>query len=444
MRSDKWNFSEEYYEKSLNTLNISLNSIPAYRKWQPYDPGPEFDVDTRYQSLPVLHKTQIREYFPDGLAPPERDVKRALENGEIGLAHTSGSSDISVTNIWNQEWWDASERASWKLNSIAREIATVTHPEAILANPLNVGMPSDNGYLSMEQRRLSRFLFLNEKTDPARWTPEHMDRMIEELEIFRPVVLEANPSFLARLSRYAIQHDKEVYQPGLIVFTYEYPTRFHYRQISRVFNAPTASSHGSTETGCVFMQCEEGKFHQNTEFCRVDIQPLKKECGDPEIGRIIVTTFNNPWYYMLRFDIRDLARIDSSGECACGRNSGIILSAIEGRAISLTLTCDGKPVTLRTLDDAMGALTDIDEYRLDQVNSTKYILTLVSQNRAKENLTADARDILRNVYGEKADISVNYAEALSPEDSGKYSIARAVFPIDVEDFLDEDYLVRES
>src|SRR4030043_5977 len=239
MRSDKWNFSEEYYEKSLNTLNISLNSIPAYRKWQPYDPGPEFDVDTRYQSLPVLHKTQIREYFPDGLAPPERDVKRALENGEIGLAHTSGSSDISVTNIWNQEWWDASERASWKLNSIAREIATVTHPEAILANPLNVGMPSDNGYLSMEQRRLSRFLFLNEKTDPARWTPEHMDRMIEELEIFRPVVLEANPSFLARLCRYVIKYNKKIYQPGLIVFTYEYPTQFHYRQISQVFNAPT-------------------------------------------------------------------------------------------------------------------------------------------------------------------------------------------------------------
>jgi phenylacetate-coenzyme A ligase PaaK-like adenylate-forming protein len=192
------------------------------------------------------------------------------------------------------------------------------------------------------------------------------------------------------------------------------------------------------------MQCEEGKLHQNTEFCRVDIQPLKQEYGDSEIGRLIVTTFNNPWYYMLRFDIRDLARIDSSGECACGRNSGIILSAIEGRAISLTLACDGKPVTLRTLDDAMGVMTDIDEYRLDQVGSARYVLTLVSQNPAKKNLTADATDILRRVYGEKAEITVQYAKALSPEDSGKYSIARAVFPINVEDFLDADCLVKVS
>jgi len=444
MHSDKWYFSEEYYQNSLNTLNISLGSVPAYKKWQPYDPGPEFDVDTRYQALPILYKTQIRENFPEGLVPPDRDVKQALENDEIGLAQTSGSSDISATNIWNQEWWDASERESWKLNSIAQDIATGTHPEAILANPLNVGMPSDNIPLSMEERRLSRFLFLNEKTDPARWTQEHMDRMIEELEIFKPVILEANPSFLARLCRYVIKYDKKIYQPGLIVFTYEYPTQFHYRQISQVFNTPTASSYGSTETGYVFMQCEEGKFHQNTEFCRVDIQPLNQEYGDSEIGRIIVTTFNNPWYYMLRFDIRDLARIDTSGECACGRNSGIILSAIEGRAISLTLTCDGKPVTLRTLDNAMGALTDIDEYRLDQVGPTSYILTLVSQNHSKDNLAADAKDILRSVYGEKAEISINYAEALSPEDSGKYTIARAVFPINVEDFLDEHYLVKES
>ncbi|MBN2075022.1 MAG: hypothetical protein JW762_05680 [Dehalococcoidales bacterium] len=444
MHQKKWKFPKEYYQKSLNMLNTSLSSIPAYKRWQPYDPGPEYDIDSRFQSLPVLYKTQIRENFPEGLVPPDRDVTHALEDGEIGLAHTSGSSDISVVNIWNQEWWDASERASWTLNSVAREIATGTHHEAILANPLNVGMPSDNGDLSMQERRLSRFLFLNEKTDPARWTTEHMDRMIEELEVFRPVVLEANPSFLARLCRYATKHNKKVYQPGLIVFTYEYPTRFHYRQISQVFNSPTASSYGSTETGYVFMQCEEGKFHQNAEFCRVDIQPLKQEYGDSEIGRIIVTTFNNPWYYMLRFDIRDLARIDSSGKCACGRNSGIILSAIEGRAISLTLTCDGKPVTLRTLDDAIGALTDINEYRLDQVDSTRYILTLVSQNPAKDILAANAGDILRNVYGDKAEISVQYAESLSPEDSGKYTIARAVFPINVEDYLDEEYLVKGS
>ena len=128
---------------------------------------------------------------------------------------------------------------------------------------------------------------LNEKTDPRCWTSEHIDRMINELGVYQTAVLEANPSLLARLCRYVIAMRKAVFQPRLIVFTYEYPTSFHYRQIPRVFHAPTASPYGSTEAGYVFMQCEQGKFHQNCEFYRVDFQPLKTEHGGPFVGRIL-------------------------------------------------------------------------------------------------------------------------------------------------------------
>ena len=127
----------------------------------------------------------------------------------------------------------------------------------------------------MEKRRLDRFLYLNEKTDPLSWSSNLMDRMIEELNIFQPAVLEANPSYLARLCRYITAHHKTVFQPDIIVFTYEYPAGFHYRQIKQAFQVPMTSSYGTTETGYVFMQCEQGKLHQNSKFCRVDFQPLK-------------------------------------------------------------------------------------------------------------------------------------------------------------------------
>ncbi len=438
-----WKFTPEYYKQSQETLETALNKIPAYSHWKDYDPGDSYSIDERYRAMPVLYKTDLRMHFPDGLVPQDRDVKLGLESGEIGLAHTSGSSDISATNIWNQEWWDASERASWKLNSVASRVATGDHPEAVLANPLNVGVVSEEDELPMEKRRLSRFLFLNEKSDPTQWTVEHMDRMIDELDIFKPAVLEANPSFLAKLCRYASEYRKKVFQPGLIVYTYEYPTLLHYRQIRQVFDVPMSSSYGSTETGYVFMQCEEGKFHQNSEYCRVDFQPLKAENGTPDVGRVLVTTFNNPWYYILRFDIRDMVRIDTEGSCACGRDSGIILSAIEGRNISLTLTCDNRLVTLRGLDNAMGRLEGIEEYHLEQVSPHDIELFLVSHRRDREKLTGEATELLKELYGREAQISVIYKEALSPQDSGKYSYARAHFPINVEDYIDKSYLVND-
>lgn len=439
-----WEFSPHYYRQSLDILETSLSQVAAYKSWQTYDPGRNHPIDARYAAMPALAKTDIESHFPDGMVPAGRDVRRGLESGEIRLAHTSGSSDISVTNIWYQEWWDASEQASWKLNSYASKVATGTHPEAILANPLNVGFVSDDIDLPMEKRRLSRFLFLNEKTDPSKWSPAFMDRMIGELEVFKPAILEANPSFLAKLCRYAAGRRDKVFQPGLIVFTYEYPTQLHYRQIRQVFNTPMSSSYGSTETGYVFMQCEEGKFHQNSEFCRVDFQPLKAEHGGPSVGRILVTTFNNPWYRIVRFDVRDLVCVDEEGKCACGRNSGFILSAIEGRTISLTLTCDGRLVTLRKLDDALSVLDGIEEYRLEQVSAKTYDLHLVSQRQDKNRLAKEASGILKELYGKEAQISVTYKDALSPEDSGKYSIARAHFPINVEDYLDAEYVTRRN
>ncbi len=438
----QFQFPQGYYRKSLDILETSLTQLSVYKPWREFDPGVEYPVDQRYAALPALTKRDIRQQFPLGFVTESYNVKRGLDSGEIHFVTTSGSTDISLTNIWNQSWWDASERASWKLNAHAARVATGEHPEAILANPRNVGFISDNVDLAMEKRCLSRFLYLNEKTDPVTWSSELMDRMIRELAIFQPVILEANPSLLAILCRYAANSKKEVFQPALIVLTYEYPSRMHYRQIKRVFNVPIASSYGTTETGYVFMQCEEGRFHQNTEFCRVDFQPLRPEHGGPQLGRILVTTFNNHWYYMVRFDVGDLVRIDESGRCSCGRNYGFLLSAIEGRFTNATLTCDGRLVTLRQLDDALSAVSDLDGYRLEQLSSGVYVLYVVSRRQDKDSLSAALTVILHGLYGKEARVLVVHEKVMSPEDSGKYCLAKTLFPLSIEQFLDTEYTFR--
>ncbi len=437
-----WNFPPDYYRRSQDVLETALSEVAAYRSWRAFDPGPQHSVDRRYAAMPALTKKDIRQYFPQGLLPADSDYKHGLANGEIEFVETSGTIDTSVTNIWNQKWWDASERASWRLNSYASKIATGSHPEAILVNPLNVGLISDTIELPMEKRRLARFLYLNEKTDPLSWTPEYMDRMIRELEVFKPVVLEANPSLLAKLCRYIATSKKTVFQPQLIVFTYDYPSYLHYRQIGKVFDVPMASSYGTTETGYVFMQCEQGKFHQNSQFCRVDFQPLKLEHGGPLLGRILVTTFNNPWYYLVRFDVGDLARIDEEGKCPCGRDSGLILEAIEGRVTNVTLTCSGRLVSLRKLDKALSVLEDIDEYRLEQARQGVYHLYLASQRPDKDRLKQQASEILKRLYGQDAEVRVIYQDAIPPESSGKYSLAQTLFPLEIENYLLESNVTQ--
>ena len=428
-------FSHEYYKRSRNILEKALKELSAYKSWQAFDPGPLYHIDARYAAMMALTKKDIREHSPDGFVPPDKDLKQGLESREVEFVKTSGTSDVSVTNIWNQQWWDESERLSWELNSHAKKLATGSHKEAILANPLNVGFISNDTDLVLEKRRLGRFLYLNEKSDPASWTQSLMDRMMDELDEFKPVVFEANPSLLAKLCRHIAECRNEVFQPGLIVLTYEYPSVLHYRQIRRVFCSPIASSYGSTETGYVFMQCEAGKFHQNSESCRVDFQPLKPEHGGHGVGRILVSPFNNPWYRIIHFDVGDLVALDESGDCPCGRNSGIILSAIEGRMATATLTLTGRLVTLRELDNIIGGLSGVDEYRLVQTDKDSYHLFIVSQMNDKDGLACEASNMLKKLYGDGAKISVSYENAISPESTGKYRLAKADFPINVEDYL---------
>jgi phenylacetate-CoA ligase len=437
--SQIWKFPADYYQNSLDMLEIALDNVPAYRSWRQYDPGAGFPVDARYQPMPALTKKDIREYFPNGFVSPGKNVQSGLDSGEISFVNTSGTTDDKVTNIWNQKWWDASERASWKLNAHAARLATGDHPEAILVNPLNVGIASDIVDLPMEQRRLARFLYLSERTSYSAWTTQHMDRMIRELAIFQPVILEANPSLLAKLCRYAAESKQKVFQPGLIVLTYENPTNFHYRQIRRVFNCPTASSYGTTETGYVFMQCENGKFHQNTEFCRVDFEPFKKEHGGPALGRILVTPFHNEWYHLVRFDVGDLVRLEETGKCSCGRDTGLIVSATEGRFVNVTLTCAGRLVSSRELDNNLSILDGIDEYKLEQTARDSYELHIASRQQDKQPLSETAAQILKGLYGREAKIKVLQEEMIAPEASGKYRISKALFPLKIGDYLEQKY-----
>lgn len=87
-------------------------------------------------------------------------------------------------------------------------------------------------------------------------------------------------------------------------------------------------------------------------------------------------------------------------------------------------------------------LAGIDEYRLEQTSASAYDLYLVSRRQDRAELTRESTAILKELYGGEAGVSVIYQDSLSPEDSGKYALAKTHFPIDIEKYLDERYLYR--
>jgi phenylacetate-coenzyme A ligase PaaK-like adenylate-forming protein len=427
--------SEKYLERCATALDQALNEVPAYRAWRQFDRGKGAPIDERYAGMPALTKRDMNIHTPAAFIPPGRSLAEGLRSGEIELVETSGTTEDKVTNVWYQPWWNASELASWTLNAHAARVTTGDQREAILANPLNVGFRSERGDLPMEKRRLDRFLFLNDLADPLAWTDSYCDRMLRELDLFQPVTLEANPSLLSRLCRYVLRTGKRAYQPPLIVLTYEYPSFIHRRQMAAVFDAPIMSSYGSTESGYVFIECEHGRFHQNVDYCRVDFLPFRDDCGGPDLGKLLVTTFGNPWRSLIRFDVGDLSRLEPE-PCPCGRKAGMTLALIEGRTANLTITPGGMPVTQARVDRGLSAVSRIDNYELRQTDESSYRLRIVADSGFDPATAVQARGVLREIYGPKARISVEEARDLAPGPSGKFQLVQALFPLGLASFLD--------
>ena len=176
----------------------------------------------------------------------------------------------------------------------------------------------------------------------------------------------------------------------------------------------------------MLMQCEDGRFHQNTDFCRIDFEPLAARHGGPDLGRILVTTFDNPWTSIVRFDMGDLIRLHPTGQCTCGRNEGFLVEAIEGRVANATFTTCGDLVTTMALDTRLAQIPEIRDYHLEQHNRTRYELLLILTDNSS-GVLARISQVLESLYGEDGEYTLVVVSDILPGPSEKYRRTQANF-----------------
>ncbi len=423
-------YSSAYSAASKECLEMALSFVPGYAAWRTFDPGPESPISARFAALPTLTKQHLRDHFPKGFIPLNRNFDQGMASGEIEFAQTSGSTDDKVTIIFHPRWWEASEQAAWQLNSHAQRVATGQHREVVLASPLCVGPGFSHSPLTPLQRTLGRHLYLNQQINPASWTNDDIRRMADELADFKPVTLEGDPAYLAAFSLRATTLNINLYQPQLIFLTYSYPSRLYRRRIQSSFSAPQVSSYGSTETGHVFMECEAGRLHQNTAHCRVDFEPWLSCNNNLSRGRLLVSVFHNPWFAVLRFDIGDVARLDDRGPCPCGRHEGLTLASIEGRTKDVSFSAEGRAITVDDIDSTLAHVAGLEGWQIDihKPNSLKLrILTNEIRSHRPEN---ECQSRILDLYGEKTMIDIIPCSRLEHEASGKFRFVRSNIFVD--------------
>jgi len=146
------------------------------------------------------------------------------------------------------------------------------------------------------------------------------------------------------------------------------------------------------------MQCEAGRLHQNVEHCHVDFQPLAARHGGPAVGRILVTTFHNPWRALVRFDMGDLVRLQPSRVRAVVIKDSPSMPS-EGRVANATLSRAGRLVTsARPMRRSPRSMASISTSWVQTAADT-VSLRSVSDTRDPARIEPELRASLQRCYG---------------------------------------------
>jgi phenylacetate-CoA ligase len=175
--------------------------------------------------------------------------------------------------------------------------------------------------------------------------PEFLSFYASELNQRGYLFWQGHPSSIALICEYLLENgiDLRTAAPGAVFTSSETLLDFHRERIISATHAPVADRYGNAELSVSAVQCPEGRYHVDTEFCALEIDPHEE--GDDWVrGEVIATGFANRAMPLLRYRTGDIATLRKRAGCECGRSRPII-EELDGRIEDYVVTPDGRRVS---------------------------------------------------------------------------------------------------
>ncbi|TCI64299.1 phenylacetate--CoA ligase family protein [Exiguobacterium sp. SH3S1] len=166
-------------------------------------------------------------------------------------------------------------------------------------------------------------------------TEANIPHYIEELNRFKPIVLDSAPSAMIELASYIKAHNIKLDFQLIALFpTSETITAFGRSLLEEAFNAPVFDQYASSEGAPILSECSYGRMHLHHETGV--IEPYGED------GEILVTSFTTHGTPLVRYRIGDRMKF-GEGTCPCGQG-GTYVESIEGRQTNFIVTPKGLKV----------------------------------------------------------------------------------------------------
>jgi phenylacetate-CoA ligase len=400
--------SEPTQLERVQKLLPRWRQLPIYRSWP---------ATGDFSKLPLITKPDLRQDFPHNFLGPSGDLNALLADGSAELEHTSGSSEERTAVLFGRGWWNSQEDHVLRLNPFVSSVLDA-YPQARRATivpPVCNGLVCFNNWTPRSARTVGSTLFINQARIPFLNTNEELGRMAGEVLDWAPVFLDLDPVHGAWFALYCERNGIKFPSVKFLLCSYEFVSVVHRRILERVFGVPVLNLYGSTETGHLFMENEQGEMKASLEniYCEV-IAPDERGIGD-----LVVTTLTNELMPLVRYRIGDL--VQSNEEAQAGQYF------VHGRGRDALLRHDGRRVTTLDVDRCFADVTGMAHYQFRQLSSRRCQLQYIPEreNSRAENLK-QMNSRLEELLQLEEPVTVEAVKMLPPLPSGKFRLTSRV------------------
>jgi phenylacetate-CoA ligase len=391
-----------------------LREVPLYqRRGAISQPAGEALSAADLRRLPLITKQDIRCGFPHNFLRPGVELEALLDEDLVELEHTSGTSEARTPLLLGRGWWAEQEERALRLNPfVARVLDEFPKARRVtISSPICSGDICYTGTPSRAERTVGDALFLSLSRLPFLWSEADLARMAAEAADWKPQFLDVDPVYGVVFARFCERQAIRLPSLKFVLCSYEFVSAAHRRILQRVFGVPVFNLYGSTETGHLLMEAEEGDMHASLTTAFLEV--LNTDARG--VGELAVTTLTNDFMPLIRYRIGDLVERHQRPYHTRYR--------VHGRLADAFTRADGGFVTTWEIDRCFTEVAGIAHYQLCERAGGEWLLRFVPDVVAPSaSDIAELQGRLRALLGLRSGPEVQQTDLLMPESSGKFRL----------------------
>jgi phenylacetate-CoA ligase len=362
---------------------------------------------------PFITKADIRREFPTNFLGPGSDLDDLIEREVIELEHTSGTSEERTPLLLPRGWWAEQELRALSLNASVAKVLR-QNPVArrvTISSPVCSGDIRYTGIPSRDERVIGNAQFVSLSRYPFLWSEKELDRIVGEVLEWQPEFLDVDPVYGVIFALHCERNRIRLPSLRFIVCSYEFVSVVHRAILARAFGVPVFDLYGSTETGHLLMEDDEGRMRPSLETAFLEVLDTDAH----GVGELVVSTLSNPIMPLIRYRIGDLVKRADNPYGARYQ--------LHGRTVDAFRISNGQRITTRQIDQCFVGLEGFAHYQLVQRAGEGWVLRFVPErNEPEERHLKQLVERLSPLLLPTTPISIQKTDMLVPEKSGKFRL----------------------